>query len=157
MTSLFGFGRTECDFSIGDPAPVLQAVNQDGAIVDLGAAYRRGPVLIYFYLRANTPVCTAHACRFRDGFDRLGESGVQIFGVSCDRAERLHAFKARHHLPFDLLADSQGKIAESFHVPSFLGFPARRAFLVREGKIAWTGRASDSSEIFDFLESQTSL
>lgn len=154
MTSLFGFGRTKPGWSIGDPAPVLQATNQDGVIVDLSAAYARGPVLIYFYLRANTPVCTSHACRFRDGFEQLHENGVQIYGVSGDPKDRLRDFKTRQHLPFDLLTDPAGEIASAFRVPSFFGFAARRAFLVREGKIAWCGHASDSTAIFRLLESQ---
>ena len=157
MTSLFGRKANKPSLQIGARAPALQVMNQDRAIVDLGSAYQRGPVLIYFYLRAGTPVCTAHACRFRDGFDQLQESGVQIFGVSSDPAKRLHAFKARHHLPFDLLADPKGEIAAAFHVPSFFGFPARRAFLIRDGAITWKGRAADSPAIFEHLRERPTL
>ena len=157
MISLLGRVAGKPSLQIGERAPVLQVVNQDGAIVDIASAYQRGPVVIYFYLRAGTPVCTAHACRFRDGFDQLQESGVQIFGVSSDPAERLHAFKARHHLPFDLLADTKGEIAAAFHVPSFFGFPARRAFLIRDGAIVWKGHAADSPAIFDHLRERPTL
>lgn len=151
MISLLGRRAGKSSLQIGERAPALQVMNQDRVIVDLGSAYQRGPVLIYFYLRAGTPVCTAHACRFRDGFDQLHQSGVQIFGVSGDPTKRLQAFKARHHLPFDLLADPKGEIAAAFHVPSFFGFPARRAFLIRDGAIVWKGRAADSPAILDRL------
>lgn len=157
MTALFGRKANKPSLQIRARAPALQVMNQDRVIVDLGSVYQRGPVLIYFYLRAGTPVCTAHACRFRDGFDQLQESGVQIFGVSSDPAERLQAFKARHHLPFDLLADAKGEIAAAFHVASFFGFPARRAFLIRNGLISWKGRAADSPAIFDHLRERPTL
>ena len=151
MKSLSELFIQKKSLQIGDRAPSLTAVDQDGLTIDLIAAYARGPVLLYFYLRPSTPVCTAHACRFRDGFLRLDESDIQIFGVSGDTSGRLQKFKEKYQLPFRLLADPEGKIAAAFGVPTFLGFPARRAFLIRDGIFAWQGNASESSEVFRLL------
>ena len=148
MFELFG---NKTSFHVGDGAPVIQAVDQNGVMVDLSEAYARGPVLIYFYLRAGTPVCTAHACRFRDGLDQLDEHDIQIFGVSRDALDRLQKFKAKQRLSFQLLADPKGEIAAAFGVPSFFGFPARRAFLIRNGVLDWKGHASESSAIFRLI------
>ncbi len=151
MRSLSELFTQEKSLQIGDRAPSLTAVDQEGVPVDLGLAYARGPVLVYFYLRASTPVCTAHACRFRDEFSRLDESDIQIFGVSGDTSGRLQKFKEKYQLPFRLLADPEGEIAAAFGVPTFLGFPARRAFLIRDGAVAWQGNAAQSSEVFRLL------
>lgn len=126
----------------GEIAPVLCAPDQQGAMVDLAALYAAGPTLIYFYLRAGTPVCTIHTCRLRDGFDELRASGVQVVGVSADPPDALARFAENYGVPFRLLSDPAGAIARAFGLPVFFGMPARRAFLVRNGTIAWAGHAS---------------
>lgn len=133
---------------VGEPAPALKATDQDGVTVDLAEAYSSGPVLIYFYVRASTPICTAHACQLRDGFEGLRARGVQIFGVSSDPQWRLMKFEAKYHLPFRLLSDANGSIAEAFQVPSLFGLTARDAYLVCDGRIAWKGHASEHWESF---------
>lgn len=153
MKSLVELFTNKTSLQAGDRAPAMKAFNQNNAMIDLGDAYARSLVVIYFYLRAGTPVCTAHACQFRNGFARLQERDIQIFGVSGDSPERLQKFKEKRGLPFQLLSDPGGEIAFAFGVSSFLGFPARRAFLVRDGAIAWKGNASDALEIFNLLES----
>ncbi len=138
------FSRPE-GLTIGAPAPEVAVVDQEGAAVNLGEAYRRGPVLLFFYLRANTPVCTMHACRYRDSFAEMPEKNLQIFGVSGDSPERLKKFREKRSLPYRLLSDPDGKIAAAFRVRSFFGFPERRAFLIRDGRIEWERRAGDVS------------
>ena len=128
--------------AVGSQAPVLDAIDQDGATVHLGEAYGEGRVLIYFYLRSGTPICTIHACRLRDGFAELHGRNIQVFGVSGDSPERLKGFKVRNRLPFRLLSDSEGRLAGAFGVTSLLGLPARRAFLIAEGVVLWEGHAS---------------
>ena len=66
--------------------------------------------------------------------------------MSGDPPERLKKFHERHRLPYRLLADVDGRIAEAFRVRSFFGFPERRAFLIRAGRIAWERRAGDVSD-----------
>ncbi|MGA7393166.1 MAG: redoxin domain-containing protein [Terrimicrobiaceae bacterium] len=129
----------------GSRAPALTAIDQNGAVVQLSDYYAKGPVLVYFFFRSGTPVCTVHACRLRDGLLQLRERNVEIFGVSTESPERLKRFETRHRLPFRLLADSDGRIANAFGVNSFLGLPARRAFLVVDGLVSWEGHASEAA------------
>jgi peroxiredoxin Q/BCP len=86
-------------------------------------------VLIYFYFRPGTPICTMHACWLRDSFPELGRRNIEVFGISPDHPARLKQFETRHGLPFRLLSDSDGRIARAFGVSSRFGLPARRAFL----------------------------
>ena len=136
------FSRSEV-LPIGAAAPDLTAPDQDGLPVALRELCARGPVLVFFYLRAGTPVCTMHACRYRDELPARREAGLQILGVSSDPPERLKHFQERRALPYRLLSDADGAIATAFGVRSYFGFPERRAFLIREGRIAWVGRAGD--------------
>lgn len=152
MNSLLAFFGKDAGLAVGEPAPRVHALTQDGTAVDLADLYARGPVFLYFYLRAGTPVCTHQACRLRDGFEGLRGAGVQIVGVSGDPPARLRRFAEKYRLPFRLLADPEGEITRAFRVPVFLGFPARMAFLIRDGRIAWRGRAGD--EIAHLLTSR---
>lgn len=143
---------------IGVKAPEVEAVDQDGKTVSLGAAYKEATVLVFFYPRANTPGCTAQACSLRDSFEVLTEKGVRVFGVSADSVERQKAFKDEHNLPFTLLADTEGKVSKGFGVPVRAGFAARQAFLVKDGKIVWRDlSASTAKQAQDVLKALEEL
>jgi AhpC/TSA family len=66
--SLFGFLARAEPLAVGSKAPVITAINQDGAPVDFGEIYAKGTTLVYFYPKAGTPGCTAQACSLRDSF-----------------------------------------------------------------------------------------
>jgi peroxiredoxin Q/BCP len=98
----------------GDKAPLITGQDQDGKTVNLAQAVKKGPVLIYFYPKDNTPGCTKEACGLRDRMGDLSKVGVQVFGVSRDSAESHKKFIADHNLNFPLLVDVDGKITEAF-------------------------------------------
>lgn len=122
---------------VGQAAPVVSGVNEEGKPVDFAEYYRKGFTLVYFYPKADTPGCTTEACSLRDSFDSLKARGLQILGVSEDKSESQKSFKEKYHLPFVLVADSDGKVAKAFGVPTFLGFAKRQSFLVKDGKVIW--------------------
>jgi peroxiredoxin Q/BCP len=81
-----------------------------------------GPLVVYFYPRDFTSVCTREACEFRDAYDELrGRHGVEIVGVSRDSEERHAGFKAEHRLNFRLLSDRGGELAKRFGVARLWG------------------------------------
>jgi peroxiredoxin Q/BCP len=98
----------------GDKAPLISGKDQDGKTVNLAEAVKKGPVLIYFYPKDNTPGCTKEACGLRDRMGDLSKVGVQVFGVSRDSAESHKKFIADHNLNFPLLVDVDGKITDAF-------------------------------------------
>ncbi len=144
--SFFGlFARAE-PLKIGAPAPAIFAVDQDGAKIDFTAVYAKGPTLVYFYPKADTPGCTAQACSLRDAFADLKGEGLQILGVSRDNPEAQRKFKDKYQLPFTLVADADGKVAEAFDVPMTLGFARRQSFLIKDGKVVWTALSAKTGE-----------
>jgi peroxiredoxin Q/BCP len=137
MLSFLGLTTPADALSVGDPAPAITALNQDGQKVNLGDLYAQGPTLVYFYPKADTPGCTAQACSLRDAFPDFEGRGVAIVGVSADTVEGQKKFATKHNLPFPLLADADSAVARAFGVPLMMGFAKRQSFLVRDGKIAW--------------------
>lgn len=138
--------------AIGSPAPCPPAIDHEGRPVDLAALYASGDVLLYFYPKANTPGCTAQACNLRDHFELLQTQGLTLLGVSGDKPATQRRFRDKHQLPFVLLADTQGELAQAFGVPTRLGMPARQSFLIRKGLLVWLDRkASPSRQAQDIL------
>jgi peroxiredoxin Q/BCP len=96
----------------GDPAPEFELPNQDGDPVALSSF--DGPVVVYFYPRADTSGCTTEALGFRDAWDDFVERDVAVLGVSDDPVEDLAAFAEKYDLPFELLSDADGAVARSY-------------------------------------------
>lgn len=137
------------DLMMNLPAPVPKAVDQEGKSVDLAAAYKAGPVLLFFYPKAGTPGCTAQACALRDSYDVLSEAGLTIYGVSTDSAEAQKAFQTEKKLPFTLLADPEGEILKAFGVAQLGGLANREAFLIKDGVVVWHDASASTSKQAD--------
>jgi peroxiredoxin Q/BCP len=137
LLSFLGLTAPAGALSVGDAAPQLAAVDQHGASVDLAEVYAKGPTLVYFYPKADTPGCTAQACSLRDAFPDFTAEGVQVIGVSGDTVEGQKKFADKYNLPFTLLADHDGAVAKAFGVPAVMGMAKRQSFIVVDGKIAW--------------------
>ena len=137
--SLFGFGSKVKALETGAPAPVPAAVDQDGKAFSFADVYAKGITLVYFYPKADTPGCTAQACSLRDSFESLNAENLQIVGVSRDKVDAQKKFQQKYNLPFALVADVDGKVAEAFGVGGVMGLPVskRQSFLIKDGKVVW--------------------
>ena len=103
------------DVEPGKPAPDFELVDQDGNLHSL-EDYRDRWVVLYFYPKNGTPGCTTEACEFRDDVFAFRDLNAQILGVSLDDAASHKAFAEKHGLPFPLLADTDGSVAETYGV-----------------------------------------
>lgn len=98
---------------VGDKAPAVLGINQDGKEIKL-ADFAGKKVVLYFYPKDNTPGCTAQACSLRDNYDDLQNAGYEVIGVSTDSEASHQKFIAKQHLPFQLIADIDKKLSEAF-------------------------------------------
>ena len=99
----------------GEAAPDLELADAEGNAVSL-AALRGNTVILYFYPKDDTPGCTTEACSFRDAWQELQERGVRVYGVSRDDAKSHGKFARKHGLPFPLLSDPTGAVAQRYGV-----------------------------------------
>jgi peroxiredoxin Q/BCP len=113
----------------GDPAPNVTFTLHDGKQLAL-ASLKGQPVVVYFYPKDDTQGCTLEAEGIRDDYGAFEQAKVKIFGVSTQDADSHVAFIDKYKLPFDLVVDSGGKIAEAFRVPLNGGMAKRQTFLV---------------------------
>jgi peroxiredoxin Q/BCP len=99
----------------GKQAPEFELESDSGETVRL-SDLRGKSVILYFYPKDDTPGCTTEACEFRDAYDRFREHGVEVLGVSPDRAGSHRKFRDKYGLPFPLLADPDHATAEAYGV-----------------------------------------
>ncbi|HSH09252.1 MAG TPA: peroxiredoxin [Oceanipulchritudo sp.] len=144
---------------VGQAAPALTITNQSGVPVDFAKLYAEGPVVVYFYPRADTPGCTKQACNIRDNYSELQEAGVTIIGVSTDSEASQLAFQEKYELPFMLIPDDHKVLGTAFGVSGYMGLAYKRqTFLVVDGKIAWRDlSARPSMQTEDILEALKAL
>jgi len=67
--------------------------------------------------------------------------------VSKDSVAAQKKFQENRKLPFTLIADPEGKVAELFHVPLIpvVGVTKRQSFLVQNGKLVWSSPSAQTS------------
>lgn len=119
----------------GDSAPDFTLAGPDGD-VRLLAYQGDQAVVLYFYPKDNTPVCTREACSFRDAYEDFKAAGAQVIGVSTDSAASHEEFSRTHRLPFILLTDADGQVAKQYGVTKTLGvLPGRVTFVIDKSGI----------------------
>ena len=160
ISSLFVSTAFAEPLALGAAAPAITAKDQDGKLVVFTAVYAKGPTLVYFYPKANTPGCTKQGCSLRDSWADLQGKGVQVLGVSGDAPDSQKKFRDQFTFQFPLIADDDGAVAKAFGVPSRLpGIYARMSFLVKDGKVAWTmtEKTSTADHAADVLKALATL
>jgi len=99
----------------GKAAPDFELTSDAGEQVKL-SDFRGKPVVLYFYPKDDTPGCTTQACGIRDAYSEFEQRGAVVLGVSPDGEASHVKFRAKHSLPFTLLADPDHDVSERYGV-----------------------------------------
>jgi peroxiredoxin Q/BCP len=94
-------------------APDFELPNHDGEPVQL-SDFEGQRVVLYFYPKAGTEGCTLEAQEFDDSWEGFEERDIQVLGVSTDSIEEIAEFKQQLGLPFPLLSDEDGAVADQY-------------------------------------------
>ncbi|MBF6330053.1 peroxiredoxin [Nocardia transvalensis] len=100
----------------GQRAPQFELPDQSGTVRSLDSLLVDGPLVLFFYPAANTPVCTAEACHFRDLTAEFAAAGASCAGISMDSIDTQSGFADNQGLRYPLLSDPDGAVAERFGV-----------------------------------------
>ena len=128
---------------VGQPAPDIRLQDDEGREVRL-ADFHGKQVVLYFYPKDDTPGCTVEACAFRDGAARLRQRGAVVLGVSADPVASHKKFKAKFHLNFSLLSDTDKAAVQAYGVwkeksmygRTYMGIERTTFLIDAAGKIA---------------------
>jgi thioredoxin-dependent peroxiredoxin len=97
----------------GDAAPDFVLKDPDGKDVRLSSFSGR-PIVLYFYPKDNTAGCTIQAKGLKDHYEDISGHGAIVVGVSLDSVQTHCRFRDKHHVPFLLLADPDGRVHDLY-------------------------------------------
>lgn len=128
---------------IGDLAPDFNLPRDGGAEQSL-SQLRGKPVVLYFYPKDDTSGCTLEAHDFtalKPEFDKIG---VDIIGMSPDKAAKHDKFKEKHELNITLVSDEEKTtlmaygvwVEKSMYGRKYMGVERTTFLIDKTGKIA---------------------
>jgi peroxiredoxin len=148
---------------VGQEAPDFELTNQHGEKVRLSSYRGAKNVVLMFFPKAFTGICTDELCAIRDETAIVEDEGTVVLSVSCDTSATLKAFADSQGYTHQLLSDfwPHGAVAQSYGV--FLdaaGIALRATFVIdREGLVRWTvvNQPGDARSVADYTVALAAL
>jgi peroxiredoxin len=100
----------------GQAAPAFELPDADMNTVSLDGFRNRRNVVLYFYPKDDTPGCTIEAIDFSELEDDFDALKTVVLGVSMDDCVSHGAFRDKHGLSVQLLADVDGEVCRLYRV-----------------------------------------
>ena len=114
---------------VDQPAPDFTLRDERGA--DWRLSGQRGKtVVLLFYPKDGTPVCTKQLCSVRDNWELYRGTGAEVAAISTDSVESHKRFAENRKLPMRLLSDPRGEVSKLYGASSWLPGRAARAVVV---------------------------
>jgi len=116
--------------NIGEKVEEFVGIDQNGEEQKLSELISDGSLVVFFYPKADSPLCTKQSCHFRDLESDFKDLNVRVIGVSSDSVGSQLSFAEKNNLTYPLLSDEGDKIAEIFGVKRFGPLPPKRSTFV---------------------------
>lgn len=100
----------------GQEAPLFDLPDADMNMVSLQGFRNKRNVVLYFYPKDDTPGCTMEAIDFSERDDDFVALKTVVLGVSMDDCLSHGAFRDKHGLSVQLLADVEGDVCRRYRV-----------------------------------------
>ena len=122
---------------VGDKAVDFTLPSTSGP-VQLSELLREGAVLLVFYPRDQTLVCTRQLCNYRDNLSTFEELDVQLLAINHDDPESHEAFSQKYDFPFPLATDTERTVCHAYGALLDL-FKLRRLLVLigEDGRVWW--------------------
>lgn len=99
----------------GEPAPDFSNPDADMNIAEL-SQFRGKTLVLFFYMRDDTPGCTAEAIEFSELENDFARLGAAVLGISRDDCIRHGEFRDKHGISVRLLADKDQQTSLAYGV-----------------------------------------
>jgi peroxiredoxin Q/BCP len=128
--------------AVGDQMPSFSLTDQNGNTFNSADYAGKNFLVIYFYPKDESMVCTKEACSFRDSFNDFTKAGARVIGINSGTVASHKAFSEHYQLPFTLLSDPDNKVYHLFGVQNKMFMTGRETFIVDlHGKIVFAYEA----------------
>lgn len=114
---------------VGERIPEFTLTDQNGDNFNV-RDYLGRKLVIYFYPKDESGVCTKEACAFRDSYTAFEAKGTTVIGINSGSVESHKKFAEHHGLNFTLLSDPGNKVLKAFGIKSVLFLTGRETFVV---------------------------
>lgn len=101
---------------VGQAAPVFVLPDADMESVEIAAFLGKTNIVLFFYPRDDTPICTLEATDFSDHEDEFSRHGCIIIGISRDDCIKHAEFRDKHGISIRLLSDTDGTVCKQYGV-----------------------------------------
>jgi thioredoxin-dependent peroxiredoxin len=123
----------------GRPAPGFELPDADMNVVTL-ESFRSHNVVLYFYPRDDTPGCTLEAIDFSELDDEFAKLKTVVLGVSMDDCLSHGAFRDKHGLSVQLLADMEGEVCSRYGVLQEKEYDGHKKMCIRRSTFIIDGK-----------------
>ncbi len=139
---------------VGELAPDFELKSQTGETIRLSSYFGKKKIILFFYVKDNTPRCTAEVKGFKNYYQDISEN-YEILGINQDSEESHKNFCERNQLPFKILSDPGKKVSSLYDAKGALGmFTKRITFLIGlDGRIEKIVEGMGASKHIEFVES----
>lgn len=101
---------------VGDKAPSILAVNQNGEKVVLDELLKTGPVVVMFYRGEWCPYCNKQLKEVSDSLQFIQAKGATVIGVSPETAENVKKTVEKVKANFSVVHDEGMEIMKAYNV-----------------------------------------
>jgi len=125
----------------GDIAPNFILKDETGKDFEL---YKNldSQVLLVFYPKDDTPVCSTQLAEYNDNLVELIQNGIKVVGINADTIQSHLEFCTKLNIKFPLLADQDKKVSRQYDALNFLGMNKRLLMIIgTDIKVLWTASA----------------
>jgi peroxiredoxin Q/BCP len=127
---------------VGDTMPAFSLTDQNGKTFNSADLVGKSILVIYFYPKDESMVCTKEACSFRDSFNDFTNAGAKVIGINGGTVASHKEFSDHYKLPFILLSDPGNKVYAMFGVKDKMFMTGRETFIIDlHGKVAFAYEA----------------
>ncbi|GAA4862761.1 peroxiredoxin [Paenibacillus vulneris] len=129
--------------AIGQPAPAFEAESTLGP-VRLNDSLGQQPIVLIFYPKDETPICTKQLCAVRDSKSQYARFNALVLGINPGTMEEHQRFSQKYAYDFPLVSDKDERIRELYDVGKvFLLGQQRIVYVInREGKIVYAKKGN---------------
>lgn len=123
---------------VGSKIPDFTLKDDRGKDFKVSNCIGKKKLVIYFYPKDESSVCTKEACAFRDSYEEFKSTDATIIGINSGTVQSHADFKKHHNLPFTLLSDPDNQVLKMFGVKDVMFLTGRETFLVDlSGKVVF--------------------
>lgn len=123
--------------NIGDTAPNFILKDETGKDFELYQNLEKY-VLLVFYPKDDTPVCSSQLAEYNDNLNEFIEYGIKVIGLNADTAESHREFCSKLKLNFPLLSDENKQVSKQYDALNIFGMNKRTLVLIgKDKKVKW--------------------